>query len=236
MPAARARGGGGTPLYNGKLYVAGGLQDDASGTGHDGVSLNLFDVYDPAPGTWTPLPNMPRPRDHFHAAVVGDKFYAIAGRQGAIPDFFNAVIPAVDVYDFTSRDMVDAAGSVEHADASRSSRRRGPRQRDHRHRRRGQRQAWNTVEAFDTTTGTWRTLPPMPTARHGIQAAVCNGGIYIAAGRSRRAATASPTCTRCSSSGAPTPCGPGPPPPSSALPRQRRRTDRVGTPHGARTL
>ena len=91
MPAARARGGGGTALYNGKLYVAGGLQDTTSSTGHEGVSVNLFDVYDPQTGTWTALPNMPRPRYYFHAAVVGNKFYAMAGRQGAIPDFFNAV-------------------------------------------------------------------------------------------------------------------------------------------------
>ena len=40
-----------------------------------------FDVYDPATETWTQLPNMPRARDHFHAAVVDGKFYAIGGRQ-----------------------------------------------------------------------------------------------------------------------------------------------------------
>ena len=38
------------------------------------------------------------------------------------------------------------------------------------------------VEAYDTTSNTWRELAPMPTPRHGIQAAVCNGGVYIAAG------------------------------------------------------
>jgi hypothetical protein len=41
---------------------------------------------------------------------------------------------------------------------------------------------FNTVEAYDTTTNSWRTLAPMPTARHGIQAAVCNDGVYVAAG------------------------------------------------------
>ena len=182
MPAARARGGGGTALYNGKLYLAGGLQDTTSGTGHDGVSVNLFDVYDPQAGTWTALPNMPRPRDHFHAAVVGDKFYAIAGRQGAIPDFFNAVIPEVDVYDLTGGTW-STLPSASNLPTPRAA--AGVAVLDHEIiviGGEGNGQAWNTVEAFDTTTGTWRTLLSMPTARHGIQAAVCNGGIYVVGG------------------------------------------------------
>jgi hypothetical protein len=38
------------------------------------------------------------------------------------------------------------------------------------------------VEAYNPATNTWRSLQPMPTARHGIQAAVLRGDIYIAAG------------------------------------------------------
>ena len=38
------------------------------------------------------------------------------------------------------------------------------------------------VEAYNPATNSWRTLSPMPTARHGIQAAVCGNGVYIAAG------------------------------------------------------
>ena len=36
---------------------------------------------------------------------------------------------------------------------------------------------FDTVEAYNTTTNTWRTLTSMPTARHGIQAAVFNGRV-----------------------------------------------------------
>ena len=46
----------------------------------------------------------------------------------------------------------------------------------------GSGQAWSSVEAYDPATDSWRSLAPMPTPRHGIQGAVCNGGIYIAAG------------------------------------------------------
>ena len=216
MPAARARGGGGTALYNGKLYLAGGLQDTTSGTGHDGVSVNLFDVYDPQAGTWTALPNMPRPRDHFHAAVVGDKFYAIAGRQGAIPDFFNAVIPEVDVYDLTGGTW-STLPSASNLPTPRAA--AGVAVLDHEIiviGGEGNGQAWNTVEAFDTTTGTWRTLLSMPTARHGIQAAVCNGGIYVVGGALTQGGETFTNVQEVLFLGTPTPCGPGQPPPSSA--------------------
>jgi Malectin domain/Abnormal spindle-like microcephaly-assoc'd, ASPM-SPD-2-Hydin/Kelch motif/Glucose / Sorbosone dehydrogenase len=182
MLAGRARGGGGTAAYQGKLYVAGGLQDDATGTGHEGVSVSLFDVYDPVAKTWNSLPNMPRARDHFHAAVVGNKFYAIGGRKGGDAGFFNAVIAPVDVYDFTtgtwstlpasSNIPTPRAGSATAVLGNEIIVIGGE----------GNGSAYNNVEAFNTTTGTWRALAPMPTARHGIQAAVCNGGIYIAGG------------------------------------------------------
>ena len=41
---------------------------------------------------------------------------------------------------------------------------------------------YGTVEAYDPAANAWRTLSPMPTPRHGVQAAVCNGGVYLAAG------------------------------------------------------
>ena len=46
----------------------------------------------------------------------------------------------------------------------------------------GNNNAYDTVEAYNTSTNSWHTLEPMPTARHGIQAVVCNGGVYVAAG------------------------------------------------------
>ncbi len=38
------------------------------------------------------------------------------------------------------------------------------------------------VEAYDTTTNTWRQLAPMAVPRHGIQVAECSGAFYIATG------------------------------------------------------
>ena len=217
MPAARARGGGGTAAFNGMLYVAGGLQDDASGTGHDGVSVSLFDVYDPVAKTWAPLPNMPRARDHFQAAVVGNKFYVIGGRKGGDPGFFNAVIAPIDVYDFTtgtwstlpatSNFPTPRAASAAAVIGSEIIVIGGE----------GNGNAYNNVEAFDTTTGTWRTLAPMPTARHGIQAAVCNGGIYIAGGALTQGGGSLTNIHQAFFLGAPTACNGGPTDPPSTV-------------------
>jgi N-acetylneuraminic acid mutarotase len=45
-----------------------------------------------------------------------------------------------------------------------------------------QKLAHNQTEAFDFKTNTWQTLAPMQTGRHGTQAIVHQGKVYIAAG------------------------------------------------------
>ena len=39
-----------------------------------------------------------------------------------------------------------------------------------------------SVEAYDPETDVWRALEPVSTPRHGVQAAVCGGAVYLAAG------------------------------------------------------
>lgn len=164
----RGRGAGGAAVYNGKIYYAGGLSN--------GSTVNWFDVYDPENNTWSSLPNMPTIRDHFHAAIVDDKFYAIGGRDTQI----EATTPRVDVYDFASNTWTNLntqlptpRGGFGVAVVGTEILVIGGE---------GSNGAHNEVEAYNTATNSWRTLTPMQTARHGIQAIYCNGGIYIAAG------------------------------------------------------
>jgi N-acetylneuraminic acid mutarotase len=183
MPDGRGRGASGTAVYNGKIYYAGGQHDAPDGV-YNPRSKPWFDVYNPTTDTWTQLPNMPRARDHFHAAVVDGKFYAIGGRQTSN----NNIVTAVDVYDLSQ----GAAGTWQTPNTVLPTPRSGfttavlgqeilviggeggvdnkggP--------------AFNTVEAYNTATNSWRTLEPMPTGLHGTQAVVCNGGVYLAAG------------------------------------------------------
>lgn len=100
LPAERRRAGAGAAVCNGKLYLAGGIQN-----GHASGTTNMFDVYDPATDKWTLLPNAPHIRDHSMAAVLNDKLYTIGGRNTSIHEpefgaFYSKVVLEVDVYDF----------------------------------------------------------------------------------------------------------------------------------------
>ena len=168
MLPGRKRGAGAIAVRNGKIYVAGGL--------HAGVAVRWFDVYDPATATWAALPDMPEARDHFHGAVVDDRFYAIGGRRTSI----NATVTANDAFDFTTGRWVrglaplpTARGGFAVAVLGTEVLVIGGE---------GGGRTFGTVEAYDTARNTWRTRPSMPTPRHGVQAAVCGTDVFVAAG------------------------------------------------------
>jgi N-acetylneuraminic acid mutarotase len=80
VPQGRRRGAGGLVNYKGKFYLLGGNTN-----GHRGGSVSWFDEYHPQTGKWKSLPvDAPRGRDHFHAAVVRDRMYAVGGRQSTV--------------------------------------------------------------------------------------------------------------------------------------------------------
>ena len=179
IPADRRRGSAGVAVYNNKFYIVGGLSG-----GHDGsgTAFSYFDEYDPTTNTWTVLPDAPRPRDHFHAVVVEDKLYAVGGRESGVAGFFNNTIAEVDVYDFStgtwstlpaaSNIPVPRAASATALLSSEIIVSGGE----------GNGQTYKRTEAFDPATGSWRQLADAPTSRHATQAAVSNGGMYVAAG------------------------------------------------------
>ena len=101
IPVERRRASGGSAPYNGKLYLVNGIR-----YGHSSGTTNMFDEYDPATGRWKVLPDAPHIRDHSMAAVVGDKLYAVGGRNTSYhePDNFMAfmakTVLEIDCYDF----------------------------------------------------------------------------------------------------------------------------------------
>jgi large repetitive protein len=172
MPAGRDRGAGGVAAYNGKVYVAGGV--------HDGTTVAWFDVYDPAANTWTVLPDIPHRRDHFQAAVVDGRFWAIGGRVSSS----STRVGYNEAFDFAAGSWLTGfaplptlrggfATAVFGTEVAVIGGEGGG-------------ATFNTVEAYNTGSNTWRTLTPMPTARHGIQAAMWNGAAYIADGGMRQ--------------------------------------------------
>lgn len=197
MPAGRERGAGGVAVHEGRIFYAGGL--------HDGSAVPWFDVYDPVADRWSSLPDLPTPRDHFQAAVLDDRLYAIGGRAQAI----DATTTANEAFDLTSGRWVaglsglptprggfaavvagdeivvmggEGGGSV-HA----------------------------VVEAYRPATDAWRQLAGMPAPRHGIQAASCSGGLYVAAGGIQQGHLPSAIHDVLFPTGHATPCAPSPP-------------------------
>jgi hypothetical protein len=168
MLRGRKRGAGAIAVHDGKIYVAGGL--------HAGVAVPWFDVYDPATNSWATLPDMPEARDHFHGAVVGDRFYAIGGRRTSI----DATVTANDAFDFTTGSWVrglaplpTARGGFAVAVLGTEILVIGGE---------GGGKTFGVVESYDTVRNSWRARPSMPTPRHGVQAAVCDADVFVAAG------------------------------------------------------
>jgi hypothetical protein len=172
MPAGRDRGAGGTAAYNGKIYVAGGI--------HAGTTVGWFDVYDPATNTWASLPDLPHRRDHFQAAVLNGRLWAIGGRISSS----STRVGYNEAFDLTTQKWLTGfaplptlrGGFATAVFGTEIALIGGE----------GGGSTFNTVEAYNTASNTWRTLAPMPTARHGIEAAVLNGSAYIADGGMRQ--------------------------------------------------
>ena len=186
IPSTRRRGSAGTVLYNGKIYMVGGIT-----LGHTSGTNAWFDEYDPKTNTWTQLPDAPHIRDHFHAVVLDDKLYCLGGRNTShhIPNFgsfFAAVIPEIDVYDFKTGTWSVLEGSAGLPQGSAAGGTAalddcivyfgGETDKD----------ALSGCWAFNPKTKTWKTLASLNQGRHGSQAIVFENRIYIAAGSPKR--------------------------------------------------
>jgi N-acetylneuraminic acid mutarotase len=186
IPEQRRRGGAGTVVHNGKIYLVAGIID-----GHTSGTIPWFDEFDPKTGKWRQLEDAPRARDHFSAVTVGDELYAVGGRNSSYhePDnftaFFRTVIPEVDVYDFRKKEwrtlanglpnptaaggLVELGGDIYYFGGESS-----------------QAIAHDVTQRLNVKTGTWAVISPLQRGRHGSGAAVVNGKIYVAAGSGGR--------------------------------------------------
>ena len=176
LPTNRRRGSAGTVAYNDKIYLVGG-----STNGHDGGMVNWFDEYNPANDQWKTLPNAPTTRDHFSAAVVGNKLVAAGGRQTDHPRTFANLVLQVDVYNFDTGVWANGASiptpragamTVSYGDeviviggeASQGT------------------AALKTVEAYNVKTNQWRSLNSLLTERHSGGAAIVGNAIHVVSG------------------------------------------------------
>ncbi|WP_194976267.1 malectin domain-containing carbohydrate-binding protein, partial [Aquiflexum lacus] len=185
IPEDRRRGSAGLVVYNDKFYMVAGNR-----LGHNAQYVSYFDEFDPATGEWTILPDAPRPRDHFHATVIGTKIYVASGRQTGGINTFGPVIREVDVYDFetgtwsTLPSALDIptprAGAVVANFKNKLFVAGGEIPGG------GNTDALDITEIFDPQEQTWSTGPNLKFKRHGTQGIVSGDGLFVAAGSPTR--------------------------------------------------
>jgi Kelch motif len=185
VPAERRRGGAGAVIHNGILYIVCGIVN-----GHWDGNVAWLDAYDLRSGKWQILPDAPRVRDHFQAAVVNDKIYAVGGRKtsAATKETFKLTTPEVDIYSITTGQwttlppegniptpragsMTVALGNAVIVVGGESM---------------TQKNAHSEVEALDTNAGKWNKWPPLQQGRHGSGVATFNDLLIIACGSGGR--------------------------------------------------
>lgn len=184
IPRHRRRGAAGCVVRNGKFYLVGGIIN-----GHTSHWVPWLDEYDPQTQSWRELPDAPRSRDHFQAAIYEGKLYAAGGRNSGFGETpFQATIPEVDVFDFSSQEWttLDASGHIPTLRAGCTSTiwdgkllvigGESP----------SQQTAHNEVEALNLSTLTWETLPTLERGRHGTQVVADGESLIIVGGCGNR--------------------------------------------------
>lgn len=164
-------------VLDGQVFVAGGL---ARGPGGE-----RFYRYDPATDTWNELAPLPEARHHAPLAAHAGRVYVVGGfANRASREFpFGTPTDSLFVYDVagdrwrlgpslpepvaahavatTEDGMIHVLGGVRDEPLS----------------------ALDDHLVFDPDTGTWSTLPPLPTGREHLGATHLDGVIYTASGR-----------------------------------------------------
>lgn len=183
IPAERRRGAAGVVVYDDKFYIVNGIRN-----GHLGDYKNWLDEYDPSSNEWKVLPDAPHERDHFHAAVVGEKLYAAGGRTTSAEtgQSLDLTIAEVDVYDFESNEWITIEDTIPTQRAGTAAVVVGEDLIIIGGESSTQEEAHREVEALNTSTNKWRKMPFLNQGRHGTQAFLFQDHIYIAAGSGNR--------------------------------------------------
>lgn len=183
IPVDRRRGAAGCVLEGDKLYLVGGNTN-----GHWNGFVPWLDSLDLKTGEWKRLPDAPRARDHFQAALVDGKIIAAGGRRTHAEEkhVFDLTIAEVDVYDIASGTWNTLEKPIPTLRAGAPTVVREGRVIVIGGESGTQGQAHSEVEALTPATGLWETLPPMSEPRHSGGAAFVKDDLYFVAGCTNR--------------------------------------------------
>ncbi len=183
IPSDRLRGSVGVFARGKKIYLVCGIKD-----GHWDGHVAWFDEYDTQTDTWKILPDAPQARDHFQAAVDGDRVYVAGGRRShaAIGKVLDLTIGEVDYFDFKTNQWSTFANPLPTLRAGTASLifnnhlivLNGESSK--------QVPAHSEVEALDLKSGAWKALPSLKQGRHGTGAVLYKKQLFVVAGSANR--------------------------------------------------
>ncbi len=164
------RGGATAQTIDGKIYVAGGGNDDTH------ARLDMY-AYDVAADLWIERPNMPTERQDAASCVINHKFVVIGGRLSE----GRAVVASTQVFDpptsiwTLAPDMPTPRSALAATTIGDTCFAIGGEQPN------ANGGALVAVEGFSFAAG-WRRFADLPTPRRGLGAASLGGQVYAAAG------------------------------------------------------
>ena len=170
------------------IYLIGGF---GRGEGRRATAPRAMLVYDPAADTWIAAGDIPEGVNHAGFASVDGKLYIVGGFGGGS---FSPT-QAVRIYDPIERSWRDGApmptprgalavavldGKI-HAIGGNAA--RGSSLEPHDHGAAARDNSVGTHEVYDPAADAWTRLPPLPTPRNHLGAAVIGGKIHVVGGR-----------------------------------------------------
>ena len=185
IPPHRQRGAAGTVVYKDMIYMVCGIVN-----GHTSGWVPWMDVYDPATNSWNELPDAPRARDHLQVAVAQDQLVVAGGRRsGYQGQGLEATVAETDIYDFKTgkwRTLDSPSGDIPTKRAGFTAVSTGNSVILMGGESGSQVPAHSEAEMLNPDTGIWKPMPSLKRGRHGTQAILSEGKIYIAAGCGNR--------------------------------------------------
>lgn len=175
MPADTERAAGCVARLGTRLYVFGG--------GRDNAVVDDVSSYDTATDSWDPLPALPETREHCAAGAIDGKLYVGGGRSHTITEFRPKTWqfdPVEETYTEMKPIPTPRGGCAGAVYGNRLFVFGGEGNAD------SAQGVFGNVEAYDPASDSWEEFPPLMVPRHGFQAAVLDGRVYLPGGANRQ--------------------------------------------------